>query len=62
MDKLLKISPDFYDMWHKHEIYEPCNGVRELNVNGQETAFDYTSMIIDLERHLRLIIYAKKSN
>ncbi|MDX7998493.1 transcriptional regulator [Xenorhabdus sp. Reich] len=59
VNNLLKISPDFYAMWHRHEIYEPCNGVRELNVNGQLTAFDYTSMVTDVERHLRLVVYAK---
>ncbi|WP_340614414.1 helix-turn-helix transcriptional regulator [Xenorhabdus thailandensis] len=60
VNKLIKISPDFCDMWHRHEIYEPCNGIRELNVNGQETSFDYTSMVTDLERHLRLIVYVKR--
>ncbi|MBD2796809.1 helix-turn-helix domain-containing protein [Xenorhabdus sp. 18] len=60
VNKLLKISPDFHAMWHRHEIYEPCNGVRELNVNGQAITFDYTSMVTDVERHLRLIVYAKR--
>ncbi|MGJ0623425.1 helix-turn-helix transcriptional regulator [Xenorhabdus bovienii] len=59
VNKLLKTSPDFYDMWHKHEIYEPCNGVRQLNVNGEAISFEYTSMVIDLEKHLRLIVYAE---
>ncbi len=59
VNELLETSSDFYDMWHRHEIYEPCNGVRILNMNGQVISFDYTSMIIDLEKYLRLIIYAE---
>ncbi|WP_446469004.1 helix-turn-helix transcriptional regulator [Xenorhabdus stockiae] len=59
VNKLLKISPDFYEMWHRHEIYEPCNGVRSLSINQQITSFEYTSMTIDLEKYLRLIVYAK---
>ncbi|PHM45369.1 transcriptional regulator [Xenorhabdus mauleonii] len=59
VNNLLKISPDFYEMWHRHEIYEPCNGVRELNIHGRTISFDYTSMVIDVERHLRLIVHAE---
>ncbi|WP_335673751.1 hypothetical protein [Xenorhabdus hominickii] len=59
MNQLLETSPEFNEMWHRHEIYEPCNGIRELTVNAQVVSFDYTSMIIDQERHLRMIVYAK---
>ncbi|MCP9266945.1 helix-turn-helix transcriptional regulator [Xenorhabdus sp. XENO-1] len=59
VNKLLKVSPDFHGMWHRHEIYEPCNGIRELNINGLLIPFEYTSMAIDLEKHLRLVIYVK---
>ncbi|MDR0219684.1 MAG: helix-turn-helix transcriptional regulator [Enterobacteriaceae bacterium] len=59
VNRLFDISPDFYEMWYRHEIYEPCNGVRSLNINQQIISFEYTSMTINLDKHLRLLVYAE---
>ncbi|WP_417762124.1 hypothetical protein [Shewanella sp.] len=40
----------------------PCNGYRDLKVDGETVTFEHTSLIIDADRHLRLVIYAKSEH
>lgn len=59
VDELQKVSPDFKAWWQQHDVHSPCNGVRELRVGGELVAFEHTSLTIDADRHLRLVVYAK---
>jgi hypothetical protein len=34
--------------------------VRQLVVDGQTQAFEHTSLTIDEDRHLRLVVYARQ--
>ncbi|MFM2482857.1 helix-turn-helix transcriptional regulator [Celerinatantimonas sp. YJH-8] len=59
VDELKKVSPEFHQFWKEHDVHAPCNGSRELKVDGETITFEHTSLIIDADRHLRLVVYAK---
>lgn len=60
VDELEKVSPAFNQWWRRHEVHAPCSGVRSLMVNGEAVPFEHTSLTIDAERHLRLVVYARQ--
>jgi len=57
VDELERVSPEFKNGWRKHVVHAPCNGLRTLNINGKAMPFEHTSLTIDEDRHLRLIVY-----
>ncbi len=57
--ELEKISPEFKEHWRRHEVHAPCNGMRELLVDNKPVPFEHTSLTIDADRHLRLVVYAR---
>ncbi|SJL82559.1 hypothetical protein VPAL9027_00488 [Vibrio palustris] len=59
VDELQKVSPEFNTWWQQHDVHAPCTGIRDLQVNGEIVTFDHTSLTIDAERHLRLVVYAQ---
>lgn len=61
VDNLQKASPDFSEWWPRHDVHAPCQGIRDIKVNGKSTSFEHTSMIVDANRHLRLVVYAEKA-
>ncbi|MCL6323851.1 helix-turn-helix transcriptional regulator [Pectobacterium polaris] len=61
VDELEQVSPDFKTWWRQHEVHAPCSGVRQLMINGKAEAFEHTSLTIDEDRHLRLVVYARQS-
>lgn len=50
-------SSTFYDLWHRHEIYQPCTGVRDIIYQGRAQQYDYTSLTFDIEKGNRLLVY-----
>ncbi|APC11556.1 helix-turn-helix domain-containing protein [Providencia rettgeri] len=50
----------FNQLWNKHEIYQPCTGVRELVYQGNLEHYDYTSLTFDIEKGNRLLVYIPK--
>lgn len=59
VNELKKVSPDFNTWWQQHDVHAPCNGIRHLHVDGNSVAFEHTSLTIDADRHLRLVVYAQ---
>lgn len=57
---LKKVSPEFKQWWRRHDVDAPCQGTREMRVDGKVTTFEHTSMTVDADRHLRLVVYAQK--
>ncbi len=57
--ELEKVSPDFRQWWNQHEVHAPCDGICDLHVDGGELAYEHTSLTIDADRHLRLVVYAR---
>ncbi|EKT63003.1 helix-turn-helix transcriptional regulator [Providencia burhodogranariea] len=59
--QLIKIlnaqSSVFNQLWDKHEIYQPCTGVREVTYQGKLENYDYTSLTFDILKGNRLIVY-----
>ncbi|WP_281397420.1 hypothetical protein [Brenneria izadpanahii] len=56
---LEKRSPDFKADWHQQNVQGSCTGVRTLMIDDiGEIAFQHTTLIIDEDRHLRLVYYA----
>jgi len=60
VSELEQVSPEFKQWWRQHEVYASCSGLRKLFVDGKEQAFDHTSLTIDEDRHLRMVVYAKQ--
>ena len=55
---LEKVSPDFREWWQQQEIHGPNHGWRRLHLKGLGlVAFEYTTLTIDEDRHLRLVYY-----
>ncbi|WP_070971201.1 helix-turn-helix transcriptional regulator [Vibrio sonorensis] len=59
VDEMKKVSPEFQQFWREHDVHEPCNGRREFTLDGEIFTFEHTSLTIDADRHLRLVVYAK---
>jgi transcriptional regulator with XRE-family HTH domain len=59
VDELEKVSPEFKLWWRQHDVHAPCSGTRKLMVDGQVESFEHTSLTIDADRHLRLVVYAQ---
>ncbi|MBE8715733.1 helix-turn-helix transcriptional regulator [Cellvibrio polysaccharolyticus] len=60
INDLERVSPDFKRWWHQHEVQAPCTGVRQLLIDDQPLAFEHTSLTVDEDRHLRLVVYARE--
>ena len=60
VEELEKVSPEFKQWWRRHDVHAPCAGVRRLHVDGAERAYEHTSLTIDADRHLRLVVYARQ--
>lgn len=56
--ELTQISSVFEQMWNRHEIYQPCSGIRQFAIQGVVQHYQYSSLTFDLDKHNRLIIYA----
>lgn len=59
VDELKKVSPEFNSWWQQHDVHAPCNGTRDLQVDNKIVTFEHTSLTIDADRHLRLVVYAQ---
>ncbi|WP_075258208.1 helix-turn-helix transcriptional regulator [Herbaspirillum camelliae] len=62
VDELEQVSPEFKAWWRQHDVHAPCNGVRKLTIDGQPESFEHTSLTVDEDRHLRLVVYARQQD
>ena len=60
VDELERVSPEFKAWWRTHDVHASCNGVRKMVINGQAEPFEHTSLTVDEDRHLRLVVYAQQ--
>jgi len=60
VEELEKVSPEFKRWWRQHEVHAPCSGLRQLSLDGAAVTFEHTSLTIDADRHLRLVVYARQ--
>ncbi len=59
VDELARVSPLFKQWWRKNDVHAPCSGLRELLIEGRREVFEHTSLTIDEDRHLRLVVHAR---
>lgn len=55
VNELERVSPEFKHWWRQHDVHASCNGLRKL-----ATPFEHTSLTVDEDRHLRLVVYAQQ--
>ncbi|WP_438671956.1 MmyB family transcriptional regulator [Siccibacter turicensis] len=60
VNKLERVSPEFKLWWRQHQVHAPCNGVRHLLIDEQPVPYEFTSLTVDEDRHLRLVVYARQ--
>ena len=60
VNELEKVSPDFKRWWRQHDVHAACSSTRMLRVDEEPMAFDHTSLTIDENRHLRMVVYARQ--
>ncbi|MCU6666560.1 MAG: helix-turn-helix transcriptional regulator [Silvania sp.] len=60
VNELEYVSPEFKGWWRQHQVPAKCNGVRHLLIGEQALPFEFTSLTVDEDRHLRLIVYARQ--
>lgn len=58
---LKKVSSEFGQWWSRYDVHVPCPGKLDVRVDGRNAVFEHTSMTIDADRHLRLVVYAEVS-
>lgn len=56
---LQKVSPEFKAAWRTQQVQAPCMAQQVLRVDGIATPYEHTSLTVDEDRHLRLLVYAK---
>lgn len=59
VNELEQVSPEFKAWWRTHDVHALCNGTCKLVIDGQATLFEHTSLTVDEDRHLRLVVYAQ---
>lgn len=62
VNELERVSPDFKAWWRMHDAHAPCTGVRRLKIDGVATPFAHTSLTVDEDRHLRLVVYVRQTD
>ncbi|VEC78651.1 Uncharacterised protein [Raoultella ornithinolytica] len=60
VNELEQVSPEFKTWWRQHQVHAPCNGIRRLLIEEQPVPFEFTSLTVDEDRHLRLVVYARQ--
>lgn len=60
VEELEQISPEFKLWWRQHDVQGICSGVRRLIIDDEIVSFEHTSLTVDEDRHLRLVVYARQ--
>lgn len=60
VNEMEHVSLEFKIWWRQHQVHAPCNGIRHLLIEEQPVPFEFTSLTVDEDRHLRLIVYARQ--
>lgn len=57
-DHLQTASRTFRRLWRDHDVQGRCEGRRSFEMTDRgQVAFDHTTLIVDQDRHLRLVYY-----
>ncbi|KLJ01128.1 helix-turn-helix transcriptional regulator [Luteimonas sp. FCS-9] len=62
VESLRRASPEFAAWWGHHDAGAPCSGERLLRVDGVPLPFEHTMLTIDEERHLRMVVHARRQD
>ncbi len=58
-----QVDQDFKTWWAGQDIHGPCHGIRHLHLAPLGAVdFEHTSLVIDEDRHLRLVYYAIRND
>jgi len=58
VEALQDTSLEFRHWWPRHEVHASCTGARRFRLeDGNEVIYEHTTMTVDDERHLRLVVY-----
>lgn len=60
VEALKLASVEFKQWWQQHDANALYTGVRILLVDDAIIPYEYTSLILDEDRHLRLVVYAEQ--
>lgn len=62
VDELERVSPEFKAWWQTHDVRASCTGLRMMMIEGKAEPFEHTSLTVDEDRHLRLVVYARQQD
>jgi len=60
VNELERVSPEFKAWWRQHNVHASCHHGHKLVVDGQIVAFEHTSLTVDENRHLKLVVYIRQ--
>lgn len=60
VNELERVSPEFKAWWRQHNVHALCHRGHKLVVDDQIVAFEHTSLIVDEDRHLQLVVYIRQ--
>jgi transcriptional regulator with XRE-family HTH domain len=51
-------SPEFRQLWRRHDVMNSGEGIKTLHIKGKDQLFEHTSFAVNGEPDLNLIVYA----
>ncbi len=57
--ELERVSSEFKDGWRRHAVPAATDGIHALVCDGVHRRHEHTSLTIDADRHLRMMVYAR---
>ena len=59
VETLQRVSPEFLEGWRSQDVVAPCSGARRLLGEDGPRVYQHSTLIVDEDRHLRLVVYAE---
>jgi len=60
VDELQQVSPEFKQGWRLNNVDASCSGVRGFTIDDEVVFYEHTSLTINENKHLRLVVYARQ--
>ncbi len=58
VNEMQQRSPEFRQLWRRHDVMNSGEGIKTLHIRGKDQLFEHTSFSVNGEPDLNLIVYA----
>jgi transcriptional regulator with XRE-family HTH domain len=60
VNEMQQRSPEFRQLWRRHDVMNSGEGIKMLHIKGKKQLFEHTSFAVNGEPDLNLIVYAPR--